>query len=535
MVMTPRFLFALCAFHFALAIEASELTVSAARVTLDDSVVVTLTLEGSFAAEGPPLIPTQNLTLAGAPSVSSEFRWINGVSSRRKVFRWTARPRAAGKATVGPLLIRDESGKQLRLAALEIEVAPETAFGSGDPDEILRRLESLSKEAVFVLAELNTRPVTVGEQLVVTWFLYAADPIRNFQMAGSPSLADFWVEEIALGEQRPVETTVGGRVVQRLAVRRAALFPLRPGRLEIPSMEMIVEVLRPIEPFGMFGRGGMSPFEGSVVEVRRRSPARSIEVLPIPGERPPDAVGSLELRCSQPGVAPVGPVSIDVELVGKGNLRAAKVPAFTQPVAGRVEVQGGLVSVERRGEEIFMRRRWKLLLFPSRGGSFVIPTLAIDTWDPELRTRRTLQCAERALAVPEPATPSSRSSSTGAAGVQKGKRWTRLWIAILLAALVALKIIFRRSRAVTGGLEELLVLREDPRNLRRKLLEQAQQGGESASRLFEDPSEKGESFRALHSWIDLMEKEPAAAADSSELERRARRWIATRLSSDPSS
>ena len=176
-----------------------------------------------------------------------------------------------------------------------------------------------------------------------------------------------------------------------------------------------------------------------------------------------------------------------------------------------------------------MRRGWKLLLFPSRGGSFVVPTLAIDTWDPERRTRRTLQCAGRALVVPEPAMPAGGSSSSAAASVPKGERWTGLlWIAILLAGLVALTIVFKRSRAATGGLEELLSLREDPRSLRRALLEQAQQKGESASRLFEDPSEKGESFRALHSWIDLMEKEPAAAAGSSELERRARRWVAAR-------
>src|SRR5438105_12807638 len=77
---------------------ASDLTVDKRTLSTDDSLTITLTLTDAFASAENLQLPLQNLVVDGSPSVSSEFSWINGQSSRRKVLRYVAHPIHAGAA-----------------------------------------------------------------------------------------------------------------------------------------------------------------------------------------------------------------------------------------------------------------------------------------------------------------------------------------------------------------------------------------------------------------------------------------------------
>jgi hypothetical protein len=61
---------------------ASDLQVDKRTLSADDALTVTLTLTDAFAAADNIQLPLQNLVIDGSPSVSSEFSWINGQSSR---------------------------------------------------------------------------------------------------------------------------------------------------------------------------------------------------------------------------------------------------------------------------------------------------------------------------------------------------------------------------------------------------------------------------------------------------------------------
>jgi len=74
----------------ALPLSANELQVDKRTLSLDDALTITLTLTDAFASAENVQLPLQNLVLDGSPSVSSEFSWINGQSSRRKVLRYVA-------------------------------------------------------------------------------------------------------------------------------------------------------------------------------------------------------------------------------------------------------------------------------------------------------------------------------------------------------------------------------------------------------------------------------------------------------------
>src|SRR5579859_381199 len=97
---------AFCVLHS----EANELSVDKRTLQLDDTVTITLSLDGAFASIESPQLPLRNLALDGGPSVSSEFQWINGETTRRKVFRYTAHALSPGDASVGPVTLRDSGG-----------------------------------------------------------------------------------------------------------------------------------------------------------------------------------------------------------------------------------------------------------------------------------------------------------------------------------------------------------------------------------------------------------------------------------------
>ncbi|HEX2120091.1 MAG TPA: hypothetical protein VHL59_00480, partial [Thermoanaerobaculia bacterium] len=74
------------------AVFANDLLVEPRRLQLNDLATITVSLEGSFASAETVNVPLDNLALLGEPSVSSEFAWINGNVTRRKTFRFRARP-----------------------------------------------------------------------------------------------------------------------------------------------------------------------------------------------------------------------------------------------------------------------------------------------------------------------------------------------------------------------------------------------------------------------------------------------------------
>ncbi len=74
---------------------ANELTVDKRTMQMDDTVTISVILENEFTNVDTLRVPLVNLAFDGPPSVSSEFQWIGGQTSRRKVFTYTAHATAS--------------------------------------------------------------------------------------------------------------------------------------------------------------------------------------------------------------------------------------------------------------------------------------------------------------------------------------------------------------------------------------------------------------------------------------------------------
>src|SRR5260370_18348686 len=277
----PVFLFTLALVGTAFA---NDLSVDKRTLQMDDSLTITVTVENAFANIDSIRIPLQNLAFNGAPSLSTEFHWINGVSSRRKVFTYSAHPTAAGTATVGPITLHGLGGQVETLAAVAIQVLADAAAGSNDPAKILRELIATNRDPICLVAEADKTNAFAGEEIVVTWTLYNATAVQQYAIGEIPKLEDFWSEELDVRSETQQQMMLGSVAVQKLPIRRVALFPLAAGPLLVPPLGVNASLLKRV--------GSRSPvglFEGMEVDVHPPPPPLPIHPPPLPPAPPPPA------------------------------------------------------------------------------------------------------------------------------------------------------------------------------------------------------------------------------------------------------
>jgi hypothetical protein len=477
---------------------ANDIVVDMRTLRMNDLATITVSLEGSFASSDFVDIPLQNLDFVGEPSMASEYAWINGTITRRKVFRYRVRPVAPGPARVGPVELTDEEGRVERLAAVALEVLQDRASSSNDARIVLRELLATGREPFFVVAEADKQTLYAGEAVTITWVMINAASVQQWQVARIPKLADFWSEELTRNET-PERLYLDDVMVQRLPIRRVVLFPLRSGRLRVDGMTVEAAVMRRTR------RGPFSLLEGELVEASFTSAPVELDVKPIPPGSRVDAVGALTLLCDSPVQKGAGPVVVRFALSGLGNVRAALPPRFERGVAGTVQLEGGEVTVSRDEGPPRMTRRWQYLILPESTGSLEIPPLAMNVFDPSAGLHRQLRCMSATLEVVA-AKPSGTAAAPPVVEAQRTIPWS--WLAgggaLLLALLLATPRILRELRLRRQASD--IVRDATPAMVRGRMEELVKID-------LREQSDRGDAWRALRSFLEAAERDRDIASN----------------------
>ena len=500
---------------------ANEISVDKRTMQLDDSVTITVTLEDAFASLDSVNIPLRNLALDGPPSVSTEFEWINGESSRRKVFRYSAHPTAAGEGTVGPVTLHGSGGQVETLAPITIQVLPDAAAGSNDPEKILHELMASGRDPIFLVAEADRTSVFTGEEVVVTWTLYNAASVQQYAIWKIPKLDDFWTEELDTRSDHPEEIMIDGVVVQKVAIRRVALFPLNAGSLTVPSMVVSASIIKRVrtgDPFGLF--------EGTEVDVLRRSAPLGIRARPVPDGPPVAAVGNIDMRCGSPVQRNGGPVAVVVQLSGRANLRGAPPPEMETKPAATVQIVDRGVDVTRTGDDATMTRSWQYLFFPARGGTFTVPAISSRVLTPGA-VRRDLRCSAATLTVasaaPQAPPPALQKVWRGAPSPVTLAPWVAGAAVLLLLVWLGIARA-RRSERVRSVVRRLI--RPTVPETRDAVDAWLAARGIDPAALLHEASDPGDAYRSLRSLFDAMERE-RTEPKWDEIEQRVRDVVVT--------
>ena len=493
---------------------ANDLTVDKRSLRLNDLLTITLSLEGDFAGADSINIPLRNLVMVGEPWVSSEFSWISGQVVRRKVFRYRARPVEAGPAMVGPVVIDDDQGRRALLDAIALDVAADRASASNNPEAVLRELTATGRDPFFIVAELDKTSAFVGEQIVVTWTLYNAANVQQWQITSVPKLQDFWSEEIDVRRSVAQQEFVGGVLMQRIPIRRVVVYPLRSGRFQLGGMTLEAAVMRRIR------RGPFAMFEGNLVEVAYTSAPATIDVKPIPPGPPVDVVGDVRMTCLGRSQARGGPVTLEVRMHGAGNLRAAAAPRFESRIDGTVQIENGVTGILNDEGVIQMTRPWKYLIFPRRSGLLDIPPLVTRAFHPGTGQRFDLRCE---VAPIEALVATTTAPPTAPPAVRREQRTRRAlpWLAgaVLFGLFIALVIPrLRRELRLRARVRDLTA--GTPAEIRERI------DAIVPSSLLTDRSDRGDAYRALRSLLDAMERDRDLGENAEqELERRVRELL----------
>lgn len=503
---------------------ANELYLDRQTIATSDTVTIAVTLDGSFASLDSINIPLQNLVIEGDPSTSTSFSFVNGVASHQRVLRYIARPRGPGHAVVGPVTLQLPSGERDTLEAVSVEVEPDRAAGSNDPLTVLRGLMADGRPPMFVVATLDRNEVFAGQEVVVTWTLYNAAALEQWGITEGPKLDDFWAEEIPVNGETPHRGVMDNLAVERLMVRRVALFPLRSGTLTIGPLGVAAAVLMPTGDRNPWGR-----FEGRIEEVRWRSAPLTINVKPLPPGPPVDAAGDLAMRCAPAVQTNGGPVVVPVTLFGRGNLRAASPPRFAGPIDGTLQTGEGKVDVSRSRIEATMTRTWRYLIFPSHDGAMTVPPVVASIIDSNGQ-RHQLRCEAQTLTVEAASDANLPPPGEGITPRAERVDYARFlpWLGGALLVIIATMIALPRLRRGSAKKRELdgLVRGRTPAEVRERVDAWLLARRLDPATLLAERSDRGDAFRSLRSLLDAVEHE-RIEDDPRELRARVADLIAT--------
>lgn len=270
-------------------------------------------------------------------------------------FTYAVIPERAGVFTIPGFQVR-VGGKTLRTKPAKLEVfgpggalPPQTApavpraivppgqplpppQSSGPPDR--------EGEAYFGEILMTSKPVYVGEVVPVDIrFYFRGDlPLNDLQQ---PSFGGDGFTAVPLGEPQQGEQVIGS-MPYRVFTFRSAVTAVKTGEIEIPPVTLNARIVVSAVPpgfdafFDQFFRNFPGPGMGRAEQVEVSTRKRTLKVLPLPKEgRPADfsgAVGqfSLDASADPTSAGPGEPVTLSLQVSGRGNFDAMSPPALTR-------------------------------------------------------------------------------------------------------------------------------------------------------------------------------------------------------------
>jgi BatD DUF11 like domain len=384
---------------------------SAEQVAVDDTVdvqiVVSIRGEEQFEQLVPP--PFDGFEVENSSEGNStSLTVVNGRRSMSTDFRTTFTLRATlpGKHDVSNARAVLANGKEVgpdKRVVVEVTGEAKTrdaADGESSNADMIERFGGKIPQT-FLDVQPSTVTAVVGEQIVVTTTLWT-----EVSLSGEPRLPALRPEhaygvlikdnDAQPGKPKQVRRTWSGRPFVGFVLRREALFPLQPGKLELPALTTTVQR-------GRFG--------GSK-DLKLTSTPTSIEVQALPpvpdGGTFSGIVGTYRLERSFPELTSASgqarmPRADDVfthrlVLRGTGNIDLAVLPEIrfapgtktyapttsktTETVNG---LAGGSLTVDT------------LLAAPA--GTFVVPEVRVVVFDPEQRLYVPLVAAKESWTI----------------------------------------------------------------------------------------------------------------------------------------
>ena len=382
-------------------------------VRVGETVQLTVRVDGvpATVVQTPDPPSTTNLTPQQRTPRTQQIRASRGGRLRQSiVFSWRFRPQQQGGALIQPLTVVVQ-GKAYRTASIRIRVSPRT----GEPDApTLTRPDgasgdkSLNARDLFIRARATDDQVYQNEQVIVEYSLFYRPGIRlrHSRLAGSWDAPGFWREELNVAARpTPQRRRANGQAYETVVLKRVALFPTRPGPLQVDPLRIETEAQGTMRT-----REGGPSLRGRFEPVQLASEGLSLDARALPSGAPPafdGAVGQFSMTAgTDADSTSVGePVTLTVEVDGTGNLATLSPPSVESPADMEVYEPTVETNIERNESRVHGTKTFTYTLVPQSGGRYDLPAVAFSYFDPDARRYETRRAEPPTLQVSGEAAP----------------------------------------------------------------------------------------------------------------------------------
>jgi len=382
-------------------------SVDQSTVAVGQQLTLELTVSGS----------DQNLPEPTAPQIagfqiydagrSQQFSFVNGAVSSSVTHRYVLTPQ-----NEGPLVIPSQSlsykGKTYSTLPIKITATKGTApmqqqapTQSGTQGNE-RSSGTSGNDDFFIETTVNKDTIYVNEQLTLTFRFYQGKRLFSEPQYKPPSATGFWVED--LPPQKNYYKNLKGRDYY-VAEVKTALFPTSPGEKTIgaASLEIKGNDLNSLfdrDPFGFFERR-----RSSVKPVNLSTKPINVVVLPLPAEgKPADFSGSvgefkMTTKIDKTEVEVNQPITITTKISGRGNISTLAEPQTPDLPDFRIFNSGKSEDVSKAGYVVGGSKTFETTFVPKNPGTYTIPAIATNYFDPEVGEYQKLMGKEYQITV----------------------------------------------------------------------------------------------------------------------------------------
>lgn len=375
---------------------------AAVTATLDKNPVMvgealTLTISSDSGGDDPDLTPLEQQFQILGSSSSSQFRMVNGRTSRSHDWIVQLRPKQVGQLTIPALQV----GKQ-RTRPIVVEVKKPDRQAGQWPE-------------AFVEFSADKTTAWLREQVLLTVKLY----VRGNLVSGSfsePHSDGAVIEQ--LGEQQDSQALRGNHRY-RVIERHYALFAEQSGTLNIPGPIFNGEVAEQGQPqqrrmFG-FGRTATRSIyaAGDALELKIQPPPQNLAGASWLPARQVTLQEKLQPDVSQ--LASGEPLTRIITLTVNGQLHTqlpaldiatpANTQAYTEPPQDKTQSSPqGLIAT----------RSYSTAIIAGNGQQMVLPAVELDWWDTRNNTLQTARIPARTIKLTGAAQPVATTAPTAA-------------------------------------------------------------------------------------------------------------------------
>ena len=351
-------------------------TVDRAEVSLEDQIVLTITVEGSRSAR--PKLPDLNAFDIVSGGQSTQVRIVNGKMTASVSHNYLLVPKQIGTFQIGEATVELE-GRTYRSRAFKVRVL--------DPGDQPRQARD-----VFVTAQLSNETPYVGEQVIYTWRFYRH---QRVQVAGAnlepQDFGGLLVED--LGELREFETTVGGQTF-RVSEIKKALFPQEPGKIEVPGSSLTCQIVvrsRGRRRGSLFDDFFSRPQTATKV-LRSESLIMEVRSRPAPPQGFTGLVGqfSIASEISKRDLQVGESSTLKVTVSGKGNAQMISPPIFPELSQFKIYEDQPKTSLNRRLDGLVGKKTFNRAIVPLEPGEITLPPISLTYFDPSRGSYRTV-------------------------------------------------------------------------------------------------------------------------------------------------